>query len=159
MTETRGQDRLPIDDAEAQAYAARRQALHLAVIDLDDVLDDLASDDDPDRDRFVAAIRSLHEALEHHVHEADAPDGLLAQILSDAPWFAARVEKLRDDHGRLIERSGALCDEGADGGSSGRAFGELLLDARRLGATVSEHRHAGTHLLMDAYMLDIPAGD
>ncbi len=159
MTEARGQDRLPIDEAEAAAYAARRQALHAAVVELDDALDELASDDDPDRDRFVAALGSLHEAFEQHIREADAPDGLLAQILSDAPWFAARVDKLRDDHTRLLEHATALRDEGSDVGSSGRAFGELLLDARRLAAKISSHRHAGTDLLMDAYMLDIPAGD
>lgn len=155
MTDVQDHDRLPIDAAEAEAYAARRQALHLAVVDLERVLDELATDDAPDRDRFVAGVRALHDAFQDHVREADAPDGLLAQILSDAPWFAARVERLREEHGRLIDRATSLIDAGA----SDREVDALLLEARQLAADVADHRHAGTDLLMDAYMLDIPAGD
>jgi hypothetical protein len=155
MIDVQGHDRLPIDDAEAEAYAARRQALHLAVVDLEGVLDELATDDEPDRERLVDAVRALHDAFQDHVREADAPDGLLAQILSDAPWFAARAEKLRDEHGGLVARADALVDDA----TADRAFGELLLEARQLAADVTRHRHAGTDLLMDAYLLDIPAGD
>lgn len=155
MTDAQGQDRLPIDEAEAEAYTARRRALHAAVVGLEADLDELAAEEDPDRDRFAAAVGSLRDALEDHVREADADDGLLAQILSDAPWFAARVTKLRDEHVRLIERATTLIDDAA----TDRPVGELLAEARRLSARVTEHRHAGTDLLMDAYMLDIPAGD
>lgn len=155
MTEANAEHRLSIDDAEAQAYEARRRALHTAVMQLDADLDELATQQSPDRDRFATAVRSLQDSLEEHAREADAPDGLLAQILSDAPWFAARVQKLRDEHVRLRERATTLLD---DAGTD-RPIGELLPEARSLALQVSDHRHAGTILLLDAYMLDIPAGD
>lgn len=154
-TERQGQDRLPLDDAEVEAYAERRQALHTALVGVDGELDGLATQQDPDRDRLAAAVRSLRDAVADHVREADAPDGLLAQILSDAPWFAARVQRLRDDHEQLMERATALIDDV----TTDRPVGELLPEARLLSTHISEHRHAGTDLLMDAYMLDIPAGD
>ena len=155
MTEQQGQDRLPIDDAEAEAYAERRRALHAALVGVGVELDDLATQQDPDRDRFAAAMRWLRDALQDHIRDADAPDGLLAQILSDAPWFAARVQRLRDEHEQLMARATALIDAA----TTDRPFGELLTEARLLSTHISEHRHAGTDLLMDAYLLDIPAGD
>lgn len=147
--------RLPISDTETAAYTRRREALRRAEMELDAELDALEEAPAPDGIRFSQALRDLVATLELHIEEADAPDGLLGQILEVAPWFGPRVEQLRREHEDLHVRASALVEHAAGGQQLIRALGE----ARELSAGVAEHRHHGTTLLFDAYLLDIPEGD
>lgn len=147
--------RIPISDTETAAYTRRREALHRAVAELDEELDALEQAPAPDGIRFEEALRDLVATLEQHIEEADAPDGLLGQILEVAPWFGPRVEQLRQEHDQLHARASTLLEQVVAGQQLVRALG----DARELSAGVAEHRHHGTTLLIDAYLLDIPAGD
>jgi hypothetical protein len=144
-----------LSDADARAYRARREALQLAVHELDGHLDVLEAQDEPDRDLFRAALDELVVTLHRHVEEADAPDGLLAQILADASEFGSRVARLRGEHGDLLARADGLRERLA----AGTGVEPLLADARELSARVAEHRRRGTELLLDATMLDLSAGD
>lgn len=145
--------RLPVSEADADAYRARREALLTGVTELGEELDALEGQEDPDPERFRAAVRQLLVTVQRHIEEADAPDGLLAQIREAAPWFASRVEQLRGEHDDLIERTRALLERPEDD------VRRSLTDARDLSDRVSRHRHRGTKLLLDAYMLDVSAGD
>ena len=147
--------RLPLSDRDKAAATRRREALHRAVTELDAELDALEQAPALDGDRFARALRDLVATLEQHIEEADAPDGLLEQIMEVAPWFGPRVEQLRQEHDTLHEQATALLGQVA----SGRGLDRVLADARELSARVEEHRHRGTTLLLDAYMLDIPEGD
>lgn len=147
--------RLPLSDIDAAAYTRRREALHRAVMELDAELDALEQLPTPDGERFAQAVRDLAATLEQHIEEADAPDGLLGQIIEVAPWFGPRVDKLRAEHDVLRERSSALLEQV----ESGQQLMQALADTRELSAVVAVHRHRGTTLLLDAYMLDIPQGD
>jgi hypothetical protein len=155
MTDGDAPDRPQVSDADAEAYRARREALQVAVTELDQHLDDLEAQDVPDADHFRAALEQLVATLHRHVEEADAPDGLLAQILEEASWFSSRVERLRVEHGDLLDRAEGLLGRLA----AGEAVDPLLADARRLSERVAEHRRRGTKLLVDATMLDLSAGD
>ncbi len=147
--------RQQLSDTAADAYRSRREALHATVSDLDAELDALEAQDAPDGERFEAAMRQVLETLHEHIREADAPDGLLAEIIETAPWFAPRAEALRAEHDDLLASTHDLIERASAGGE----MGTLLADARTLSARISDHRHTGTGLLMDAYMLDVPAGD
>lgn len=147
--------RLPISDTETAAYTRRRESLHRAVTELDAELDALEEAPAPDGLRFKEALRDLVATLELHIEEADAPDGLLGQILEVAPWFGPRIEQLRHEHDDLHARASTLLEQVAGGEQLVRRLG----DARELAAGVSGHRHHGTTLLIDAYLLDIPEGD
>ncbi len=148
-------ERIRLSAADADAHTRRREALHRAVAELDGELEALAAAPTPDADRFRAAVREMMVAVREHVDEVDAADGLLAQVLETAPWFAARVEQLRSEHGDLLARGNALLVRAATGAD----MASLLAEARDLVARVSDHRHAGTALLFDTYLLDIPQGD
>lgn len=155
MAEGDVQERLRLSDAAAEAYHARREALHGAVIDLDEELDALEAQGEPDAERFRTAMRRTLTTVQRHIEEADAPDGLLEEILDAAPWFASRAEQLRGEHAELLDRATRVLEQ-ADATD---AVEPLLADARSLSSHISEHRHRGTKLLMDAYMLDVTAGD
>ncbi len=147
--------RQQLTDTAADAYRARREALHATVSDLDAELDELEAQDAPDVERFRTAMTQVLDNLHQHIQEADAADGLLAEIIETAPWFAPRAEALRAEHDDLLDRTRELIERASAGGE----IETLLADARTLSARISDHRHTGTSLLMDAYMLDVPAGD
>ncbi|WP_052668540.1 hypothetical protein [Nitriliruptor alkaliphilus] len=153
MVDSEAGERLPVSDEDADAYRARREALLTAVTELDQELDALESQEAPDPDRFRAAVRQVLATVQRHIEEADAPDGLLAQVREAAPWFASRVEQLRGEHDDLIARTRALLERPDDD------VRRSLTEARDLSARLSRHRHRGTKLLLDAYMLDVSAGD
>jgi ABC-type transporter Mla subunit MlaD len=155
MTEAGARDVAQVSDEDATAFRARREALHAAVTDLDQHLDALDAQDVPDAVRFRDALDELLVTLQRHVEEADAPDGLLAQILEEASYFASRVDRLRGEHGDLLGRAADLRDRAR----SSDDVRPLLPDARQLSARVAEHRQRGTELLVDATMLDLSAGD
>lgn len=147
--------RREVSAVDTAAYRARREALHAAADELDRELDQLEGQDRPDLTRLRAVARRTLGTLRIHIEEAEAPDGLLAEITDAAPWFAARADDLRRDHADLLERTERLREraDAADG------LSPVLEEARGLSARLSEHRHQGTALLLDAYLLDIPAGD
>lgn len=144
-----------LSDADARAFRARREALQVAVTELDGHLDVLEAQDVPDPDRFRDALDELVVTLHRHVEQADAPDGLLSQILADASEFGSRVERLRAEHGDLLDRADGLRERLA----AGAEVEPLLTEARHLSARVAEHRRRGTELLLDTTMLDLSAGD
>jgi hypothetical protein len=155
MTEAGARDVTPVSEEDAAAFRSRREALHAAVTDLDGHLDALDAQDVPDAARFRDALDELLGTLHRHVEEADAPDGLLAQILEEASYFASRVDRLRGEHEDLLARAGGLRDRAG----ATDDVRPLLPDARQLSARVAEHRQRGTALLVDATMLDLSAGD
>jgi hypothetical protein len=155
MTEAGAHDVAQVSDEDAAAFRARREALHAAVTDLDVHLDALEAQDVPDAARFRDALDELLVTLHRHVEEADAPDGLLAQILEEASYFASRVDRLRGEHEDLLDRAVALRDRA--GATDDVRL--LLPDARHLAARIGDHRQRGTALLVDATMLDLSAGD
>ena len=144
-----------VSDTATDAYRARREMLHVAVLDLEGVLDALERQARPDRARFRAALERMHTTLRAHVAEADAPESLLAQIIDAAPWTAPRTQKLHDEHDVLLAECGALLERTV----VDDPIGVLLTDARRFAESVSRHRHRATALLIDAYLLDVPAAD
>ena len=155
MSEAEVQGRQQVSDVEAAAYQARREALHDAVTDLEHELEAFEAQSAPDADRIGTALRRLRATLREHVEHADAPDGLLTQVFETAPWFANRTDQLRNEHVDLLAATDGLIER-AD---ADEAVETLPADVRVLADRVSDHRHRGTALLLDAFMLDIPAGD
>jgi hypothetical protein len=150
-----GHDRRAVSDAQAAAYRDRREALLAAAADLDQEVDHLSSRANPDASRLHTALLRTQARLEQHVAEAEAPGGLLAQILEDAAWLSARAEQLRAEHRDLLDLAGDLLGRS----EAGEDLMRLLPAARGLAARIAEHRHRGTTLLLDAYMLDLAPGD
>ena len=97
----------------------------------------------------------LADALERHVEETEAPDGLLAEIEQHAPRLANRVGKARADHTALraeVAETRAVAAAGGEVSTLRDSIVELLVHLVR-------HRHLGADLVYEAYMVDIDAAD
>lgn len=137
-----------------QEVRARREELRAALVELEDALSRPAGA----RDQWLARVRpdveTMLTTLRSHVEETEADGGMLARLEEDAPWLEGRVKQLRREHVDLLARSERLLGNWPDGGAE-----DLREEALALLQAVSRHRHAGTDLLYDAYMVDISAAD
>lgn len=146
-----GRPPLPETKAEVQA---RREALRVALVDLEDLLSRPAGDPELWADHLRDGVAHMHEVLQQHVRETEDEGGLLAQLEADAPWLEGRVDLLRKEHSDLLQRTAALLADCRRGEvETARDDGLELLRA------ISRHRLQGSDLLYDAYMVDISAAD
>jgi hypothetical protein len=139
----------------ADAVRHRREALHAATVEFGDDLAAIEANPEEGSTRLAAALATLLATLEDHAVAAEAADGMLAQIIQDAPWFGPRVEELRHEHQHLPRHASELIERAAAGGD----LGSLLTEARDLADQTDRHRHRATRLMQDAYTLDLSAGD
>lgn len=146
-------ERPPLPEPAAEAYRTRRDALRAAETEFVQAL--RALEDEPEAEPFEQALQHLLSTLHEHIEQADAPTGLLAEIVDTAPWLASRAVHVRGEHPMLLDRTTDLLARA----SAGEDVERLLGSARDLAARITEHRHHGTALLQDAYTFDVPAGD
>ena len=99
----------------------------------------------------------LDDALASHIDETE--EDLFTELAHMAPHVTARIDRLRDDHPRLVRELAALRasltgDEPVDDAvAATRERGlELIADLLR-------HRHAGADLLYEAYWVDVATAD
>lgn len=102
------------------------------------------------------ALANLEAALEHHVEEIEAENGLFAEILDRAPHLQSAVSSLRDEHDAMLSVCRDALDFAASGGSAPKVLRRKVLDILEL---VTIHRQTGAELLFDTYNVDIAAGD
>lgn len=101
-------------------------------------------------DGLRLALAELDEALDAHVAEVEADDGLLAELIADAPRLASRVRRLRDEHQLLagrVQACRAMLDE-----PDPHEIRQEILD---LLVALAHHRHTGADLVYEAYNVDI----
>jgi hypothetical protein len=138
-----------------EELAQRPEHLRAAVATLRAALGDPSGDDPERRERLVAALTEASDRIAAHNEEAEGPDGLLGQVVQDAAWLAPRVHTVAQEHDRLLADCERLCT--AETASAPRVDLERIVDT--MAVRIEEHRHHGTELLMDAYGLDVSAGD
>lgn len=88
----------------------------------------------------VGAIDAARAAIERHAAEVTAHDGLYAEILTDTPWLARRVDRVQRQLARLQRQVGDLVAtlEAVTSGESADAAGvradaeQMLLSLRDL---------------------------
>jgi hypothetical protein len=140
--------------ARREELARRPEHLQAAVAALRAALEDLPGERER-RGRLEAVLAEVRGHLAAHNDEAEGPDGLLSQVLHDAAWLSPRVHVVAQEHDRLL----ADCERLCAAGRGGEPLTELERTARLMAERIEEHRHHGTELLMDAYGLDVSAGD
>jgi len=102
-----------------------------------------------------AKVEILSDALDRHIEYSEGPEGLLTRIVADAPRLMNKVQKAKAEHDHLRSETTELLDA--------LAGGEGVDKARRrtmalMGGLV-RHRHLGSDLVYEAYMVDIEASD
>ncbi len=149
----------PSDGDALQQARSRREALGVAADDFDALLARPASSPEWSA-RVAPATKQLVAAFGDHVEEVEAEDGLLPQLLTDAPRLAHSIQKMYDEHveidttlasvQQLLEACGTECDS-----DDIAAVRRAALDVLR---QISHHRQAGADLVYDAYSVDIGGG-
>ncbi len=103
------------------------------------------------RDRLLEELEKLRQALLEHIDEVEAEDGLLHEILTEAPRLANQIESMRTEHGELTHRIEQNIVDVRDR--------EDVIDLRsgvlETLAAVARHRQRGSDLVYDGYNVDI----
>jgi hypothetical protein len=102
-----------------------------------------------------AQVEALSDALDRHIEYSEGPEGLLTRIVADAPRLMNRVQRAKADHDHLRSETTELIDALADGEGVDKARERTMA----LMAGLVRHRHIGSDLVYEAYMLDIEASD
>ncbi|MDH3682084.1 MAG: hypothetical protein OEV40_19290 [Acidimicrobiia bacterium] len=103
------------------------------------------------RDRLLGQLELLRIALDQHVEEVEAPDGLLPELLAEAPRLANQIAVVQDEHPMLTRQVAAAIELATSSADIPRVRAEVL-DA--LNAIV-RHRQAGADLVYEGYSVDI----
>ncbi len=108
-----------------------------------------------------AQLVALRRELVDHVEVTEGPDGLFAEVIDHSPRLCHAVERLRSEHGTILDvldgerqRIAALGDEPS--GDDVSVAREGLLG---LLAVLARHRQRGADLVYEAYEVDVGPAD
>jgi len=140
------------------AETARRRAdLRDALVDVEQAISRPAVGREPEWTKgVVLRLEGLAHAIEEHVEITERPEGLYDEISTKAPHLATKIDRLREEHPVLRERTQALLTK-----LQTTAIGptwpldEARDDLQRLLGQVVRHRQLGSDLVWEAYNLDI----
>jgi hypothetical protein len=146
------------DDPSLEALRERRAGFRAAMGDLERAIASPA----PGRvDAWVSGVRTaldaLRDVVDHHIHATEAPGGFLDEIVDTEPRLANQAQRLRDEHGELVDAISAASARLR----SGTTFAQdEWVDAMRdrilvLLAALVRHRQRGADLVYEAYAVDI----
>lgn len=106
---------------------------------------------------LIASLLKLEEAFVAHVDEVEAADGIIAQILVNAPRLQSAAEKLRSEHKTICETlRGVLAHVGDSPDVSYQAEATKVRDeVMQLLGQLALHRQEGADLVYEAFSVDI----
>ncbi|MGB8360063.1 MAG: hemerythrin domain-containing protein [Acidimicrobiia bacterium] len=108
-------------------------------------------------EKVQESLSALLAALNRHVEEIEADDGLFADVLERAPRMRPMVESLRQDHDEISEACRSALDLARERPDTRpRAMRRRIM---RILGRLSMHRQDGAELLFDTHNLDLAAGD
>lgn len=153
MTAAEPSPRRPaLDEARRRRVGVRAAA--------EDVERALASASSGRTEQWTAEVSTrankLDDAWTGHIAATEAPDGLFAQVLEDAPRLSHKIDQLQADHVAIREGIEALRSRVGAPGADLDELQELAFD---LLGRISRHRHLGADLVYEAYTVDIEAAD
>ncbi|MGD2102106.1 MAG: hypothetical protein PVG83_07695 [Acidimicrobiia bacterium] len=139
-----------------QSIVSRRQSLYEAMQELEAAV--ARASGQPDwLDEVEKALSTLMGALDRHVAEIEAPNGLFDDVLDRAPRLRPLVDSLRDDHEELRAACRSALEEA--GTRPDMKAGEMRRKVLPILGRLSMHRQDGAELLFDAHNVDVAAGD
>jgi hypothetical protein len=149
----------PDDDVSPTlAETARRRAdLRDALMDVEQAISRPAVGREPEWTKgVVLRLEGLAHAIEEHVEITERPEGLYDEISTKAPHLATKIDRLREEHPVLRDRTQVLLTK-LQTTAIGPAWplDEARDDLQRLLGQIVRHRQLGSDLVWEAYNLDI----
>lgn len=149
----------PDDDlSPTLAETARRRAdLRDALVDVEQAISRPAVGREPEWTKgVVLRLEGLAHAIEEHVEITERPEGLYDEISTKAPHLATKIDRLREEHPVLRDRTQVLLTK-LQTTAIGPAWplDEARDDLQRLLGQIVRHRQLGSDLVWEAYNLDI----
>jgi hypothetical protein len=115
-------------------------------------------------DEWVVGVRdalaSLRDVVEHHIFATEAAGGFLDELVADAPRLANQSNRLREEHGEMVDAiSAAAARLRARPSVESDEWVEAMRDRLHvLLALLHRHRQAGADLLYEAFDVDLGGG-
>lgn len=109
----------------------------------------------------LSAMRSLESAMQQQYANAESADGLLSQIINDAPHLAPRVDRLKKEYRDLLRQMSTLRDQ-FESGSNAYELPNFVDIRQRLAwllNAVRHHQSRETDLIFEAVNTDLGALD
>ena len=147
-----GEDNGRQDDA-LKGARLRRRALK-AVVSSVEIAASSPVGDPNWRSNLRAELQSLRDALDAHIEEVEAEDGILAQLTVDAPRLVNKIDRVRQEHPELSRQ---LANAIASLESSSNAE-ELRGEVLAVLFSLVRHRQRGADLVYEGYNVDIGGG-
>jgi hypothetical protein len=149
----------PDDDlSPTLAETARRRAdLRDALVDVEQAISRPAVGREPEWTKgVVLRLEGLAHAIDEHVEITERPEGLYDEISTKAPHLATKIDRLREEHPVLRDRTQVLLTK-LQTAAIGPAWplDEARDDLQRLLGQIVRHRQLGSDLVWEAYNLDI----
>ena len=149
----------PDDDlSPTLAETARRRAdLRDALVDVEQAISRPAVGREPEWTKgVVLRLEGLAHAIEEHVEITERPEGLYDEISTKAPHLATKIDRLREEHPVLRDRTQVLLTK-LQTTAIGPAWplDEAREDLQRLLGQIVRHRQLGSDIVWEAYNLDI----
>ena len=145
------------EQTHLQAARVQREALHQALVGLEDALSTPIGDAARWRLRVAMAMEHAASRVDEHIFHTEAPGGLLQRVVEEAPRLSCRADRLRADHVDLrreaVRLQGALAQID-DGEVKDRGI-PIRNDALDFLGQLARHRQRGADLVYEAYQVDI----
>ncbi|MCP5028086.1 MAG: hypothetical protein GY929_17560 [Actinomycetia bacterium] len=104
------------------------------------------------RDNLAEALALVGAALDDHVDEVEAGDGLLSELRAAEPRLIHAVDTIEAEHPPLVAAVASARNRVA---SSSAGVDEVRAEVLDVLAAISRHRQRGADLVYDAYNVDI----
>lgn len=127
----------------------RRVELRDAIAELERSVS-MASSGSGWRSAVEESLARLRAAIDAHVTEVEGPDGLLSQLVADAPRLSNEVELMKREHARLLVDTDVILADVED-----ESPVDIRDRAMSLLRDLVTHRQTGADLVYEAYSTDI----
>ncbi|MFZ0161201.1 MAG: hypothetical protein WAL50_19395 [Kineosporiaceae bacterium] len=137
---------------DVEGLRAERATIRRACARIQELLPDAMAADAADLDVLTEAVTALLQRWNRHVRLAEAPDGLLHQIVTDSPRLSTTVARISREHPVVVTQIRSALE------LLGAPDPDLASVRRLLGwamDAMEQHRRRGNQLIYDAYNLDI----